>query len=247
MKPITSDADENSLDLLLFRYAEGDLGADQARELEARLASDASLREELSFWKESFVEPDMYDTAHLERGMLVSETSRWTGSYFGTWIFVLTLIISLFRPVPVEMEIRTVLIPASVPMPVTAAIATDAGNPEEAVIRRQSTRTPAFSRKKVLPGSPQLESKVSGSIISSLIPEIKSRPLEVLSPVAQPWLTGVRVQKVKHKPIATARTLTRRQQRAILRMKEKARQRRQADQFLKGNIPYVVPLNSENF
>jgi hypothetical protein len=247
MKPTTPDADENSLDLLLFRYAEGDLGADQARELEARLASDAALRDELSFWKESFVEPDVYDTTHLESGMLVPVEPRWTGSYFGTWVFVLTLMVSLFRPVPVEMETRTALILAPVITPVETDIVTESRNSGEPTTLSRITHIPVTPRKKPMPEVTEVERNVNESIISSLIPEIKSRPLEVKEAIARLSLTGVRVQKVKHKPVAGARTLTRRQQRKILKMKEKARQQRQADQFLKGNVPYVVPLNSENF
>ncbi len=85
MKPTTSDADENSPDLLLFRYVEGDLDAAQVQELEARLASDAALRDELAFWKESFAEPEAYDTAHLDQSLLVPVARRWTGSFFGSW------------------------------------------------------------------------------------------------------------------------------------------------------------------
>ncbi len=93
----------------------------------------------------------------------------------------------------------------------------------------------------------EVERNVNESVVPAPIPEIKSRPLEVNEAIAQLPLTGIKVQKVKPKPIAVARTLSRRQGRTIMRMKEKARQQRQADQFLKGNVPYVVPLNSENF
>ncbi len=150
MKPTTSDADENSPDLLLFRYVEGDLDAAQVQELEARLASDAALRDELAFWKESFAEPEAYDTAHLEKSLLVPVEPRWTGSYFGTWIFILTLTVTLFRPVPVAMETRPVLIPAPVSTPAVADVVTEARNPEEAITRSRMTRITLPSREKTV-------------------------------------------------------------------------------------------------
>ncbi|MBD0256375.1 MAG: hypothetical protein ICV83_11710, partial [Cytophagales bacterium] len=54
-------------------------------------------------------------------------------------------------------------------------------------------------------------------------------------------------QPVKRVKVLAPRTLTRQQQRAIARMKRRAIQRRKANEFLKGNVPYVVPLNPNSF
>jgi hypothetical protein len=57
----------------------------------------------------------------------------------------------------------------------------------------------------------------------------------------------VEEQPVRKVKVPTIRTLTRKQQRAIARMKRKAIEQRKASEFLKGNVPYVVPLNPNSF
>jgi hypothetical protein len=54
-------------------------------------------------------------------------------------------------------------------------------------------------------------------------------------------------QPVKKVKVPVTKTLTRQQRRAIARMKRRALEQRKANEFLKGNIPYVVPLNPNSF
>jgi hypothetical protein len=56
--------------------------------------------------------------------------------------------------------------------------------------------------------------------------------------------TGQTVRKVK---VRVVKTFTRKQQRAVARMRRRAVQQRKANEFLKGNVPYVVPLNPNSF
>jgi hypothetical protein len=75
-------------------------------------------------------------------------------------------------------------------------------------------------------------------------------PVATLQAVPAPEETGlgpVREQPVKKVKVPVAKTLTRQQRRAVARMKRRAVQQREANEFLKGNVPYVVPLNSNNF
>jgi hypothetical protein len=54
-------------------------------------------------------------------------------------------------------------------------------------------------------------------------------------------------KKLSVRNLPVARTITRKQARQIARMKERALQRRMANEFEKGRVPYVVPLNTRNF
>jgi hypothetical protein len=47
--------------------------------------------------------------------------------------------------------------------------------------------------------------------------------------------------------VPVVKTFTRQQRGAIARMKRRAIQQRKANEFLKGSVPYVVPLNPNNF
>jgi hypothetical protein len=60
-------------------------------------------------------------------------------------------------------------------------------------------------------------------------------------------LVTVPEQPVKKVKVPVVKTFTRQQRGAIARMKRRAIQQRKANEFLKGNVPYVVPLNPNNF
>lgn len=60
-------------------------------------------------------------------------------------------------------------------------------------------------------------------------------------------LSGTEVQPVKILQKQKVSKISRKQQRMIEKKIDKALQERKAREFMKGNVPYVVPLNSQNF
>jgi hypothetical protein len=55
------------------------------------------------------------------------------------------------------------------------------------------------------------------------------------------------LHKIQIKKTATLRKVSGKERRRIERMKERVLQRRVANKFMKGNVPYVVPLDTKNF
>lgn len=84
-------------------------------------------------------------------------------------------------------------------------------------------------------------------IIIIELPQQTVLPLAVNQPTKDLLILQKDIPRITVKKMPAIHTITRKQQRQIAKMKERALQRRRANEFLKGNIPYVVPLDNRNF
>jgi hypothetical protein len=259
MNPSVNNRDEGMTDRLLFEYLEGELSPERAKALEERLAADPALRGELELWQASFVEPDFYNTQALEKG-LVKAPVKVPGSAASGWMLGLVLLVTSFLLAPLVMEKE----PSTVRERVATVAAGAAGNSvdgEPAVVKNRPNppATPGtrelskVTRRKTSPGREASEKRFAQTKQGSAFLTAEIRPL---TPIITPERAAVpadlsagrvKVLQVQLKKVTLPKVLSRRQQRAIARMKERARQQREANKFLKGNIPYVVPLNSNSF
>ncbi|MCU0355324.1 MAG: hypothetical protein MUD08_16550 [Cytophagales bacterium] len=254
MKPSEQDGHENSLDLLLFGYVEGNLPADELRSLEARLETDASLREELALWEESVVTADYPDTSRLEKSLLKPAAPAWMRLSLNAWVCLLVTTVLLLRPNRLATETAAPISETLAEAPVFAIshkTAPPMREPEVAAgnqwVRRVAGKPQAKRFRQNLP-------KTTVEIAAQ--PDTASRlPFAAIEPVvaaklpktAPPPPVALEVRQPKIRKVPVAKTLTRQERRQIRRLKEKALQQRQANEFMKGNVPYVVPLKSDNF
>ncbi len=249
MKPAPQENWENDRDWMLFQYVEGELTAEQAQNLEQKLATDAALQDELAAWQEAFVKEDDYETYALEATLLKPQTNFW--HYFRTYSWlVLVLLVSpgLYRlQTPsspgagaTEMETSTTTMPTS----------------KSVSLSDISTQTYADVQRKKRPSSPEAASKNSierkektpvdlGLVVQ--LDEEMPKGTVVSDTQNSLELTPGKPHTLPKKELPVPNKISRQQQRQIIRMKEKSRQQRQANEFMKGNEPYVVPLNSTNF
>jgi hypothetical protein len=254
MNPSVNNRDEGITERLLFEYLEGELSPERAKAVEERLAADPALRSELELWQASFVEPDFYDTQALEEG-LVKEPIKPYGTSGYYWMAGLVMLVAAFLLAPLDTEKE----PVTVRVRVAVGAAGNGVVLEQIVTKNRPDpivpeirELPRVSRRKTSPGRGVSEMRFSQNELSSTFIRAEIRPMEpilIVEKASAPadWPAGrVKVQ-VKMKNVASHRTLSRKQQRAIARMKKRARQQREANRFLKGNIPYVVPLNSNDF
>ena len=254
MKPTPEEMPENSLDLLLFRYVEGELDAGQTRQLERRLAADAALREELDLWRESFMRADFHDTTELEKTLLAGKNTHGLRFNLSNCVLVLLLAAALFRPVAATKEnpIQSIGLQAGTPTkvelenkPVTAISKAGARQPV-AVNGRLARQNKSLTLAE--PEFPETQENNQTKIETVALPPLKPRLALETEPVATQTHNWVdELARVKLKGFVAPKKQTRQQRRQIIRMKEKALQQRKANEFLKGNIPYVVPLSTDNF
>ena len=254
MKPTPEEMPENSLDLLLFRYVEGELDAGQTRQLERRLAADAALREELDLWRESFVRADFHDTTELEKTLLAGENTHGLRFSLSNCVLVLLLAAALFRPVAATKENLIRPIGSRAETPVTVEL----GNKLAPAISETAAKKPGAANGRLSrqnkpltltgPEFPETQENNQAKIETIALPPLKPRLALETEPVAtQTHNWADELARVKLKGFVAPKKQTGQQRRQIIRMKEKALRQRQANEFLKGNIPYVVPLSTDNF
>ena len=248
IKHSSFEMDGESRDLLLFDYLEGNLSAERAAMVEEALAHDPDLRAELEMWRESFVVQDFYATDALEAELLrkSSKPFSFSGSAAG---FLVVLVTSMFSFIPVgEKEASLLHDRIGLPLAeVDAVQETDDAKVEDGETKailvhdsapHKSTNTPAaaaetdniliFKQEELLPHAKRLKPE-EGAIIL-----VKVEPAAV----------NKQEQKARQ---PQSKKFSRKQERQVKRMKRKALQQKKANEFIKGNRPYVVPLDTQNF
>jgi hypothetical protein len=239
MKPAFEDADEN--DFFLFNYLEGNLSEAEKRELEEELLTDVALQTELSYWRESFIQPEPYDVTSLESKLLMAGKTpvRTTGSLQA---IIAALLASLLSLVPVPLSVKSTeewhsytvfTLPQTKNKQLIPAEVNEDSNKNQPFVKEVSSgKMPVYKAPQVMVIEP-----LSGLAVT-LLPESKPDGLASLQE---------KEIKVQWKKKPAMRMLSRKERRQIARMKERALQRRIQNEFLKGRVPYVVPLNTSNF
>ncbi len=256
MNPSVNDPGEQATDKLLFQYLEGELTEEQTRTLEAWLAADPALRSELELWQAAFVTPDAQDTAALE-ARLLKEPVPPAGVRVSRWGAGLVLVLALFLTSFLTMFLlceRALVAEERLPLPPAAAKAA-APAPVTKPPVRTADRPPqpvVVAPDRVIAGNetfnPNRQDQPPAATLMPVVAPLA--PVVTLQAVPVPEgtkLGSVPEQPVKKVKVPVTKTLTRQQQRAVARMKRRAIEQRKANEFLKGNIPYVVPLNPNSF
>jgi hypothetical protein len=260
MNPSVNNPGEQATDKLLFQYLEGELTDEQTRTLEARLSADPSLRGELELWQAAFVQPDDCDTTELEGRLLqvtvppagTSAFRRGPGLVLAAALFLttfLTMFLLTERPPVAEKPLRLPAEKAAAPA-TEPPVRTPDRAPQPAVGAARD-RLPA-GNKAPNPGwanrhraAIPVPAAAPMPAVDPLEPVVALQPVPVLAGTGLGYVAGQRVKKVR---VPVVKTVTRQQQRAIARMKRRAIGQRKANEFLKGNVPYVVvPLNPNSF
>jgi hypothetical protein len=240
MKPVLDDADEN--DLLLFNYLEGNLSAEEEKALESTLLTDVSLQAELSYWQETYIEPDSYGTNGLEAKLLLPQQTpvQSTGSF---QVIIATLLASLLSLVPVPLAFKSQDQLHSYPLSsILPAESKQVAQPDS----RKSIDVLRPVKKETIIAEHSKKFEVGKPILIDALPALSLQPLSQ-NETGDLVLLAEKEIKVYWKKKPATRILSGKERRNIARMKEKALQRRMANEFLKGRVPYVVPLNTNNF
>ncbi|WP_224997561.1 hypothetical protein [Cesiribacter sp. SM1] len=248
-EPTTYEMNEESRDLLLFDYLEGNLTEERAAMLKKALSTDHQLQAELELWKDSFVVQEFYATDVLEDKLLrkVKKPFPVTGPAAG---FLLLLVASLLSFIPAgEDEHVTYFIKRPLPeSPLTEAAPAD----EKALEAEVNAGAPAIPSNLALqrPAEQQIVVVAPPVAVSDRLaalphtlggmPETKDSFLKTAVPA---------VMESRESParLHPTKEYSRKKERQIRRMKEKALQQKKANEFIKGNRPYVVPLDTQNF
>jgi hypothetical protein len=252
MKPSAEDWENLELDKLLFEYLEGNLPEEQARELEQKAASDTLLGTELEYWKETKVLAEFYDTSLLEEKLLQVgsvptkqpvEATKNTNAPF----YVFAWLVCVCSVWPIKLKKEKIDSAPEYTYEITVMEKNNSILPLIAQVPEASSRNKSpETQKEDLPISTSISTESKKPYFPNL------RKLEPGQLAVSPKLHEVSIpvsasKKLRPTKAPATKIITRKQARQIAHMKEKGLQRRMANEFLKGRVPYVVPLNTQNF
>lgn len=232
---------EENVDIMLFDYLEGNLSSNEVKQVERQIASDPLIKEELNIWKESYIQADHYPTTVVLESQLLQSTGSFSFTLFLNSILVvcLTLISSTnpelepFSTSPISHQSLPALVSK---MPPSQIVYQQVIIEPKQVLVTSST-TP---NDKV-----HYEAVQNAELVYQTFPElVKLNPGWFHYPEKHPESMNVVYVKTT-KP--TTKTALRKKEREIRKWKKKAARERMAAEFIKGDIPYVVPVNPNNF
>ena len=247
-KQSSYEMDGESRDLLLFDYLEGNLTEEKAHALEEAMAADPELCAELESWKESFVVQDFYATDALEAHLLKVnyQIFSFSGPAAG---FMLVLITALFSFLPIGEQNEEKVFHKTVTLPVPAAIAENIEIEEVTAEQSGVNKTIVLQlpvAQKFAAALQEYDDAATNAEQEKELPHLeKFVPVDAVASIKE--VQAIDVKWVKPQKILELKAVSHKKQRQIRQMKEKALQQRKANEFIKGNRPYVVPLDTKNF
>ena len=230
---------DRNMDRVMFDYLEGELSGEERHQLEVEALHNDVLREELELWQSSYVDSEFYDTSLLE-GSLVSIPKITPFSSFTFYLnSILIIAISFISSTKVQLE------------------------PEMLTVRNTFTATrieakiPELKPGEFVPVSPTTlngipETYSSNDPAFDLSFDREEIDFEIMEMHPMVWsdLQMNPEGKVEIKALKVPvklREKDRKKLRQIERMKGRAERERRAAEFMRGNIPYVVPIDTQNF
>jgi hypothetical protein len=262
MKAPINDPEQEKLDLLLFEYLEEELPEFEAEALEKRLAEDPALQQELESWEATYVSQDFYDTRLLEEKLLSPNINpklfTFSSSLNAVLLGIITTLVS-FMLITDESNTKVPAVPVlNKPVDLAEKEAEIVEEIEMHVRKELIAEGNAISEQEEeqqrVPVKKEPEAKNTSLTIAETkagrkqrLPQLESMPMILPVSHFNETVLHTDVKRVKVAKKESTPKISRRQQRMIEKSKEKALQERKAREFMKGNVPYVVPLNSQNF
>lgn len=229
---------EEHIDNMLFNYLEGNLSDGKAQQVEREIASDPLINGELNLWKQSFVHADFYNTTTIEPQLLQSPGSFGFTFFLNSILVVCIALISSTNP-----KIN--------PLSTSTMIQENLSSLEANKPSSQFDNQLIMIKPKQVKSSTHIVPLQKVAIIERetidlvSIPELANlSPKSIHFPKKHP--KSIEINSMLNAPMITKKEL-RKKERALGRMKQKAARERMAYEFMKGDIPYIVPVNPNNF
>lgn len=229
-------------DLVLFDYLEGNFSEDQMTQIEKEINADPLMAEELEIWQSSRIESGFYDTAELENDLIRETVLSFNFSFYLNSLLIMGIAVftgTNSKTIPLTLAAATHVLPKAEAIP-----------PQ--VVFQQVDSTPEiliFPHQKVTASFAEYETSFTQTTALN-IPRIMQPKLEPVESANH--LISVEPTEMAISPASTAtakeiKKIDRKSMKAKNRMQRKAKQNRMASEFMKGDIPYVVPIDTQNF
>jgi len=236
-------------EMRIFDYLEGNLSESEISEFDNDLSNETNLEEELSEWEKAYLVADDYDTIALEANIIKSTFPRYSILRYLNIFLVFSIIFVSGH------EIQSGETAANNSLNSFEKNSIDIYQPNRRIpINNQKKVPKALSSIQELRGVKQ--NKEVNTKIKALEKEFQTafvlaiNHLE-LKPYGYGEMKLITFDKLTPSSKSVKRKLSRQEikyrAKQIRKFKAKELQRRQAVEFMKGNTPYVVPIDMKRF
>lgn len=230
---------EEHIDIMLFDYLEGNLSSNEVMQVEDQIASDPLICEELNIWKESYIQSDHYPTTSVLESQLLQSTGSFTFTLFLNSILVICLtIISGTNPKPAPFSTSPIQ-HQNLPTLAGKLPTTQIAYQQIQIDPEQMVGAAYFMSPENSDEHEQMQ------VFHVAIPELSKLPPDWI-PYPKKHPNSIEIEKEKDLQMVNRKEL-RKKERELRKWKKKAARERMANEFMKGDIPYVVPVNPNNF
>ena len=227
-------ADKN-IDAIIFDYLEGNMSNNDRLNFESSLQSNIELRDELSIWQATYVEGDFADTSAIEPELIQKSNPAFGFNFYLNTILILCLtFVSTGRryyeevPVIVNQALKLPKLESSINKPSIKIWNLD--QPEKEI---PITSARHVESKPIKKGEEHIRERIS--VEYSNINSLFLIPDQQVLASDHPKIIGVTFEVSKESRVKT---------KAKPQIKKKMKRRYM---FIKGDAPYVVPLDTQNF
>jgi hypothetical protein len=249
MKGITKDNCEE----YFFEFFEGGLSKEEKSMVLEFVEKDPLYRQEFEYWEKSYVREPLPDKLKLEDKLLKRDSSL-PYFLFGGIFFITLIFVIYFNSTTNEKINHIVLENKSLPKKQTEKVVTNEdklfNNPKRldrkkvaVVLTSKEINSKDFGVDslsvnediKVPVGVSQIQNHINNSAIDSTLDSSNINFVEknIITTTKETNKADKKEQRAK--------------QRELEKYKQKSIEKKQADRYLKGNVPYVVPINPNNF
>jgi hypothetical protein len=229
---------DRQTDELIFDFLEGNLSREEEEAL--RILKDESelLDREVRLWQNTYLKEELPVVEALEQKLMIR--SDWNITPWGSRLFMLLLCLLAST----SSTLHQVNSQKSAEEEKIVAICSPAAQPHmnsgpALTVTRKTIAEPMMLPTQISMSDPYL-------MDAEIVSERKPNPIIEIGAIRLPGINIKKTEKVKPST-ASGKKWSRREMRIFRKKRWEENSKRQASEFRKGKIPYVVPLDSKNF
>lgn len=233
----------NEQDELIFDFLEGNLSPDETEAFMLLKEESELFNREVRLWQNAYIDEPLPSVKALEEKLLIKPNTH--SGNFSTRIFTALIIMFMFTVIPEDRTMQS--------CSETFAIQRDAAktiNRQEQIKNFQRNLTfkenkiKFDQREKHHPVTAEVDQNEYQSVVFS---ERKPESLFKTKVLTLQKIEIIKIGNRKPPSNIAGKNWTSKEKRQIRKKRWHDIRTREAKKFLKGNVPYVVPLNSNNF
>ncbi len=245
---------DNNMDEVFFDYYEGNLSENEKTELFSLLDDNPSLHHDFMLWKNAYVHEPLPPIGAMERSLIKHEKWSFTAkTYAALGIAACAGIMVLFWLITAERKLdqKSNVLNTPIKENNEPAVSDFSQSTNKVILKKNITRP---TNKNQLPSVKEnFQPRVSSiDTVTARLDMVKEKNSDIVSDVSiDTFNIDTEPLQLEENVIENmtqqAMPLSKKELKKIQKAKERAKIRRQEQEFLKGDQPYVVPIDPNRF